>query len=54
MLTRGSGVGRGSSKGGENQGPTRQRHKNWEQAKVLALIQCKHAKHAAQKRLIDP
>jgi hypothetical protein len=38
MLVRGSGVGRRLSKGGGNQGPMRQRHKNWEQAKVLAFI----------------
>jgi hypothetical protein len=43
MSTRGSGVAKGSSKGGGNQGPVRQRHRNWEQAQVLALIQCKHA-----------
>jgi len=28
MSVRGSGVGRGLSKGGGDQGPTRQRHKN--------------------------
>jgi hypothetical protein len=33
-----SGVGKGLSKGGGNQGSTRQRHKNWEQAKVLTFI----------------
>jgi hypothetical protein len=54
MSTRGSDVGQGLSKGGGNQGLARQRHKDWEQAKVLALIQCKHAEHAAHKRLIDP
>jgi hypothetical protein len=54
MSTRGSGVRRGSSKGGGNQGPACQRHINWEQAKVLALIQCKYVEHATQQQLIDP
>jgi hypothetical protein len=49
MSTRGSGVGRGSPKGGGNQGLAHQRHRDWEQAKVLALIQCKHAEHAAHE-----
>jgi hypothetical protein len=30
MSARRNGVGRGSLKGGGNQGPTHQRHENWE------------------------
>ncbi len=37
-----------------NKKPAHQRHKNWEQVEVLALIQHKHVQHAAQKRLTDP
>jgi hypothetical protein len=38
MSVRRSGVGRRLSQGGGNQGPMHQRHKNWEQAKMLAFI----------------
>jgi len=46
MSTRRSVVGRGSSKGGGNQGLACQKHGNWKQVKVLAFIQCKHVEHA--------
>jgi hypothetical protein len=54
MSARGSGVKKGSSKGGRYQGPTCQRCGNWEQVEVLVFIQCKHAEHVAQKWLTNP
>jgi len=54
MLVRGSGVRRGSSKGGGNQGPACQRHGNREQVEVLAFIQCKHVEHVAHKQFTNP
>jgi len=51
-LKRGEGNGgKGSRRGGET---TCQRHGNWEQNKVMALIKCKHIKHVIQKELINP
>ncbi len=43
--------GKGSKRGRE---ATCQRHGNWEQNKVMALIKCKHIKHVIQKELINP
>ncbi len=54
MLARGSGLRRGSSKGGGNQGLACQRHGNWEQVEVLTFIQCKHVKHVAHKQFTNP
>ncbi len=35
-------------------GPSCQRQRNWEQAKLLTFIQCMKVEHIALKRLIDP
>jgi hypothetical protein len=43
--------GKGSRRGRE---ATCQRHGNWEQNKVMALIKYKHIEHVIQKELINP